>query len=83
MMWMHWLQRLNDPSQLCSTLVNRKRSKWAWSVGASPGSELLMDYMIQMLCDLCPGLFNPWLTGGGVNVASSVEASLSSELLVD
>ena len=42
-----------------------------------------MDNKLQRLCDRCLSLFTLWFNWRSVDVASSVDASLSSELLVD
>ena len=42
MMWMHWLQRLDDRCFGCAVFWLTVL-KWPWSVGASLSSESLMD----------------------------------------
>ena len=45
MIWMHWLQKQDDwcRSWAVLWLTGGGVSKWPWSVGACPSSELLMD----------------------------------------
>ena len=44
MMWMHWLQRLDDRCPGCAVFwLIGVVSKWPWSVGASPSSKPLMN----------------------------------------